>query len=100
MWRKAKDRARKQGTAFTISVDDVRAVWPSNGRCPVLGIALARAEGRLNDGSPSLDRLNAAWGYEPGNIAVISNKANRAKNNLRASELEKIVRWMRQNGLD
>lgn len=66
----------------------------------MLGIPLARAEGRLNDGSPTLDRLNSMWGYEPGNIAVISNKANRAKNNLCASELEKIVNWMRAHGLD
>lgn len=66
----------------------------------MLGIPLARAEGRLNDGSPTLDRLNAAWGYEKGNIAVISNKANRAKNNLTARELDKIVRWMRQHGLN
>lgn len=100
MWRKAKDRAKRQGVTFTITPADVKAVWPTDNKCPVLGIPLARAEGRLADGSPSLDRLNAAWGYEPGNLAVISNKANRAKNNLTARELDRIVRWMRRNGLN
>lgn len=100
LWRSARARARKQGQRFTITVDDVRAAWPTDNRCPVLGIELVRGEGASQDSSATIDRLNGAWGYEPGNIAVISLAANRAKGNLRASELEQIARWMRAQGLD
>lgn len=83
--------------SFTITVDDVRRVWSR--QCPVLGIHLRPGKGKVHDASPSLDRLNGAWGYEPGNIAVISYRANRAKGPLSAEEHERIAAWMRGNGL-
>jgi hypothetical protein len=100
LWRSARDRARKRGVTFTITRADVLAVWPADNRCPVLGLELQRGKGIVHDNSPTLDRLNGAWGYEPGNIAVISHLANRAKNSLRATDLEQIARWMRSKGLD
>lgn len=85
---------------FTITVEDVRDAWPKDGRCPVLGIELVRGtNGRALDSSPTLDRLNNEWGYEPGNIAVISLRANRAKCSSTAAELEQVASWMRRNGL-
>lgn len=57
-------------------------------------------KGSSHDASLTLDRLNNAWGYTPGNIAVISMAANRAKGNLRAADLEKIAKWMRATGLE
>lgn len=100
LWRMAKNRARKNGERFSITPEDVRAVWPRTGRCPALGIALSHGHGGMHDGSPTLDRLNAEWGYEPGNIAVLSLRANRAKCNLTARELGKIAAWMRAHGLN
>ena len=100
MCRSAKARALRSGVPFTIGPDDVRAVWPADNCCPVLGIEFAAGEGNPVDASPTLDRLNNSWGYEPGNIAVISFRANRSKGNMRASELESIVRWMRAKGLE
>jgi hypothetical protein len=100
LWQHAKQRAKQKGVPCTITVEDVRACWPADGRCPVLGIPLERGRGASHDASPSLDRLNSAWGYEPGNICVISHRANSAKRALRASELEAIAAWMRQKGLD
>lgn len=82
-----------------MSVDDVRAVWPTDNRCPVLGIELEKGRGRQRNSSPTLDRINAAWGYQKGNIAVISWRANRLKNDGTAEELERIAHWMRGRGL-
>lgn len=45
--------------------------------------------GRSN--SPSLDRLVPSIGYVRGNVAVVSWKANRAKNNLTARELRHLA---------
>ena len=40
-----------------------------------------------NSFSPSLDRIDSTKGYVPGNVWVISNKANRMKSNAAAEEL-------------
>jgi hypothetical protein len=97
----ARQRAKQKGLPFTITVDDVRAVYPEDGKCPVLGLTLLRGtKGAPVDTSPTLDRLNNQWGYEPGNICVISHRANRAKSTLTARELEQIANWMKTKGLD
>lgn len=67
----------------------------------MLGIELKRgSDKRALDSSPTLDRLNNAWGYERGNIVVLSMKANRTKGSCTARELETIAAWMRRNGLE
>lgn len=96
MWSTARDRAALRGQSFTITVEDVIAAWPKNNRCPILGTPFERKHQMRG---PSLDRLNNAWGYEPGNIAVISNRANRLKSDATAGELESLVAWMQTNGL-
>lgn len=99
MWKDVKSRAERRGIPFNITVDDIRAVWPEDDRCPVTGVSFETRPGVRRAYRPSLDRLNSEWGYEPGNIAVISMHANRLKSNASAEELEKIARWMRDHGL-
>ncbi len=81
-------------------MNDILAVWPKDDKCPALGVPLSVGKQNHHDGSPTLDRLNNDWGYVPGNIAVISYAANRAKGNMRAQDLERIAAWMRSEGLD
>ena len=95
----ARSRAKAAGVEFTITLDDVRAVFPADWVCPVLGIAMRHGQGTSHDASPTLDRINPEWGYTPGNIAVMSYRANRAKGALTAAELEQIAIWMRGRGL-
>lgn len=99
LFRYARERAREEGTEFTITVDDVRAAFPRDWVCPVLGARMTHGDGKSHDASPTLDRINPDWGYVPGNIAVMSYRANRAKGALRAFELEQIATWMRGRGL-
>jgi hypothetical protein len=84
---------------FSITPKDIRAVLPPRLLCPVLGIRLRFGKGKLHDASPTLDRINNNWGYTKNNIAVISYRANRAKGNMHAAELERIATWMRSQGL-
>jgi hypothetical protein len=93
LWSHARKRARDQGVPFAISHDDIAI--PE--RCPALGIELSVNEGgTLHDASPTLDKVIPALGYVPGNIAVISWRANRLKNNGTLEELEALVEWMRK----
>ena len=43
---------------------------------------------------PSLDRIDNSKGYVPGNIAVISMRANMIKNNATLAELKAIVAYI------
>lgn len=46
--------------------------------------------------SYSLDRVDNSKGYAPGNVVVMSYKANRLKNDGTAEEHEAIAAWMRK----
>ena len=95
----ARARAKKLGLECTITKDDI--VIPDV--CPVLGTPLfARAgEGRPTTdqipNSPSLDRIVNDKGYVPGNVAVISFRANLLKRDATIEELEAILSYMKSH---
>ena len=94
MLSRAKQRAKKAEVPFELSVHDIQI--PE--KCPVLGIPLVfgNSQGRPQpeDTSPSLDRIVPELGYVPGNVAVISTRANRVKNDSTLDELRMLVEWM------
>ena len=91
MLNRAKSRSIKRGVPFSVLLHEIEIPLV----CPVLGIVLERGKERHTDNSPSLDRIFPDRGYVPGNIAVISQRANRIKNNGTANEHRKIAAWMR-----
>lgn len=85
----AKLRAKEKGLECTISLRDV--VIP--GECPLLGVPLVSGNRRRPvDGSPTLDRIDNTMGYVPGNVWVISYRANKIKNDATVAELFLIAR--------
>lgn len=89
MLRAAKSRAKKAGVPFSLTVADV--VMPEI--CPILALRLVQAKGRPSDNSPSLDRIVPALGYVPGNVRVISNRANKLKSDGTREELMLVALW-------
>lgn len=83
----AKKRAKRDGTHFDIKAEHI--IIPD--RCPLLGIPLQQAGGFREAGSPSLDRIRPELGYVPGNVWVISYRANQIKNDATLAELRAIV---------
>ena len=79
----AKNRAKKYNIEFTIDILDI--LIPEF--CPLLKERLSTEMHTGNSFSPSLDRIDSTKGYVPGNVWVISNKANRMKSNAAAEEL-------------
>ena len=64
--------------------------------CPVFDTPidwLKEGQGPSND-SPSIDRMKPDLGYVPGNVRIVSQKANRLKQNATKEELEAIVEYM------
>ena len=89
----AKRRAKQHGIPFGITRKDI--LIPEV--CPVLGIPLVVGGSRFaTANSPSLDRIIPELGYVPGNIAVISHKANTIKSNATIEELEAVVAWLKK----
>lgn len=92
LWLMAKGRARRAKRKFTITPEDV--IIPKY--CPVFGIKLKMSDGRVSDSSPTIDRINNKKGYVPGNIVVVSWKANRLKSNASLNELKLLVSFYGQ----
>lgn len=55
--------------------------------CPIFGIKLVPGVGRQSPNSPSLDRIIPKKGYVPGNVQVISWRANSLKKDANLREL-------------
>ena len=92
LWSQAMNRAKRTGVDFTISPGDVDV--PET--CPVLGVRLRINRGKRQDDSPSLDRLDNAFGYIPGNVRVISWRANRLKSDATPAELSALATYANQ----
>lgn len=90
-----KQRAKKRGIEFSITSEYLRSIWPSDNRCPVLGIEFNRGKCSVNrDCAASIDRIDPSKGYIEGNVQVISQRANRIKNNATVEELKLLVEYM------
>lgn len=90
-----KARAKRKGVPFDLSLEDL--VIPEC--CPVLGMKLVKRLGHFADESPSIDRIVPSLGYTKGNVRIISYRANRIKCHASREDLEKILDYMRKEGL-
>lgn len=93
----ARFRGRKRGLEATISPADLD--WPTH--CPVLGLELnypersgTRKRRGVQANWPSLDRWDNAKGYIPGNVFVISFRANTLKNTANIEEVAKVLAYL------
>ncbi len=92
MLKNARRRAKDCGVPFSITEAD--CIVPAV--CPILGIPLFRGKGQngFSDNSPSLDRIIPELGYVPGNVCVISYRANRIKSDASRAELHAIADYI------
>lgn len=90
--------ARKKGNVnhgrgdweFTITMSDLD--WPTH--CPILGLELDWFAETRQENSPSYDRVDSTKGYVPGNVVIVSWRANRIKNDGTAQEHFAIAEWL------
>jgi hypothetical protein len=93
---RARARAKRERVAFDIRTSDI---LPLPTHCPIFGIPLHYGKCRQDLGAYSLDRVDNCRGYVRGNVAVISSRANRIKNDGTAKEHQQIADWMRRQGV-
>jgi len=87
MLKSAISRAKKLGFACTITEQDI--FIPET--CPLLGMRLERGIGKQHAASPSLDRIIPTLGYVPGNVWVISHRANELKRDATLQEIQMLA---------
>lgn len=84
----ARERAKRGGYPCTITIDD----FDIPEFCPLLNIKLVRNRGgSVRPNSPSLDKIKPELGYVPGNVWVISHRANNVKSDASLLELQMLV---------
>lgn len=93
MWKVSKQNASARGIEFTIQPEDLIAVT----HCPILGEKLDyRGLGVIEaTHKPSIDRIDNFKGYVPGNVQIISLRANTLKRDSTLAELIKLGEWAR-----
>lgn len=87
----ARERCATTGLPCTISIQDFEL--PE--RCPILGVKLVYDHTKPAPDSPSLDRIDNAKGYVPGNVRVISRRANSLKSDMTLEQVERLAAYMR-----
>jgi len=87
MLKQAQSGARQRGLEFSLSVADI--VIPTH--CPIFGFEMK--PGGKRSTSPSIDRIDNSKGYIPGNIVVVSVKANHVKSDCTIAELKRMVEF-------
>lgn len=77
-----KQNAKKSKWGWDLTYHDIE--W--NLICPVFGVEIDWFAEKAYENSPSLDRVDSTKGYVPGNVRIISKRANTIKNNGTAEE--------------
>ena len=95
----AKYRMKKVGRKHecTITAQYIRSITPDV--CPIFGTKFVFKGRKVCSESATLDRLVPELGYVPGNIAVISMKANQIKNAYGSEDILKVGKWLKSRGL-
>ncbi|GAB1540212.1 hypothetical protein NUACC21_28810 [Scytonema sp. NUACC21] len=91
----ARRRVKTHGRICTITLEYLKELWEKqDGRCPYTGWKLDNPETtahwnshQLHPRTASLDRINSALGYIPGNVQFVSVMANFAKRDFQEDEL-------------
>jgi hypothetical protein len=91
--RSCQKRAKEKGLLFSLRLTDI--IIPET--CPVLGVPLcSHSIGGSGPYMPSLDRRDPKLGYVPGNIQVMSHRANQLKSDGSIEELEAVLRFLQK----
>ena len=92
IFTRIRSTAKQKNIPFNLELSDI--IIPEF--CPVLGIKLQKSyiKGNPLPSSPSVDKINPEKGYVKGNIAVISFRANRIKNDATKEELQKVLDYV------
>lgn len=87
-----KDAKRR---AFDLDIDYLEQLWEKqNGKCALTGMPMICKFNSLL--STSIDRIDSSRGHEKGNVQIVCQWVNRAKNNASNAEFLKMLDMLRK----
>lgn len=94
---RAKERAKEKGLPFNITLEYLRSIATDS--CPIFHTPFSwgvsgLGKGKFKENGPQLDRITPELGYIVGNVAFISHRANRIKDNGTMQEHYDIADWI------
>ena len=93
---RVRAKAKAEGLNFDLDEAYLKSIW--TGVCPAFKVEIYLNEReRTDELAAELDKIDPRKGYVKGNVAFLSRRANRLKNNATLEELENIVTWMKQH---
>lgn len=92
--QRRRNSCKHEGIPFNVTAADL---GPMPEACPILGIPLIMGDKVVGPNSPTIDRIDPNGGYVPGNVMIVSFRANTIKHNASLEELEKVVEFMRRS---
>lgn len=98
MYKNALQRARRDDIPFDIDIEYLKSI--KTDRCPIFNTALSWGEfgdeHKRSGNSPSLDKIKPEYGYIKGNVCIISDLANKIKQDVGYEELYKVADWLHE----
>ena len=92
-----RNTKKKTNLPFNITSEYVKSIWPSDNKCPALGIKLKRGtEGSCVDSSPSLDRIDNSKGYIEGNVQIVCHLANKIMSNATPDQVIQVGEYFKR----
>lgn len=89
-----KSAAQFKKVPYDLDADYLESIW--TGKCPVFGMDIHINEWSKDDEyAAEADRIVPSKGYVKGNIAFLSRRANRLKNNVTSTELKMLYDWLK-----
>ena len=92
----SRSRAKEKNRENTLVMQDLKELFPVDGKCPVFGFNLEWNGNGFRETSPSIDRIDSSRGYTKDNIQIISWKANRIKGYATVEDLETVLAYLKQ----
>jgi len=90
--RGAQRRAKKLDLEFELDYRTISAFVKNYPRCPVRNIKFVVGDGVIHPDSRTIDRIDPRKGYTKDNVFLVSNLANKVKNNGTLNELEQLIK--------
>ena len=93
----ARCKAKKLGLDYSLNYEYVKNIWPSDNKCPALGIEFKQGvNGKPIDSSPSLDRILPELGYTKGNVQIVCNLANKIMQNATPDQVIQVGEYFKK----